>query len=92
MNGMATSAWVIAGVLALYALHRLSCWMEDRGWIYYRKKRGSSGALGSAFLEVQSILEPGKRYVLEERLKEDVEQDDSGDPPSEDRDNGRHQL
>jgi hypothetical protein len=56
--------------------------MEDRGWIYYRKKRGSSGTLGSAFLEVQSILEPGKRYVLEEKRKEDVDDEESGDPPA----------
>jgi hypothetical protein len=73
-------AWVLAGTGVLYGLHRLGSWMEDRGWLYYRKKRGSSGTLGSAFLEVQSILEPGKRYVLEEKRKEDVDDEESGDP------------
>jgi len=53
----------------------------DRGWIYYRKRHGSSGALGTAFLEVQSVLEPGKRHVLEVRKNAEPEEDDSGDPP-----------
>lgn len=55
--------------------------MEERGWLYYRHKRGSSGSLGSAFLEVQALLEPGKRHVLEVVREEDEEQDPSGDPP-----------
>ena len=69
---MTLFAWVLAGAGVLYGLHRLSSWMEDRGWIYYRKKRGSSG----------SMLEPGKRYVLEEKRKEDVDDEESGDPPA----------
>ena len=72
----------LTAVIAIYAAHRLGDWAEDRGYIYYRKKRGSSGTLGSAFLEVQSILEPGKRYVLEEKQKEDVDDEESGDPPA----------
>jgi hypothetical protein len=39
--------------------------MESRGWIYWRKKRASSGTLSSAALSVQQLLEPGKRHVLE---------------------------
>jgi hypothetical protein len=44
--------------------------------------RSAAAAAGSAFLEVQSILEPGKRYVLEEKRKEDVDDEESGDPPA----------
>jgi hypothetical protein len=64
-----------------YGLHKAAEWAERRGWIYYRKKRGSSGALGNAFLEVQSIVEPSARHVLEERVKDDREDDENGDPP-----------
>jgi hypothetical protein len=35
----------------------------------------------SAFLEIQSMMEPSKKYVLEARREEDDEQDDSGGPP-----------
>ena len=31
---MTLFAWVLAGAGVLYVLHRLSSWMEDRGWIY----------------------------------------------------------
>jgi hypothetical protein len=72
----------IAGVLAaLYALHRLALWMESRGWIYYRHKSGSSGSLGSAFLEAQALLEPANRHVLEVRRDEQAEADDPSGPP-----------
>lgn len=73
---------VVLVVSALYCLHRLGMWAEGRGWIYYRKDRGSSGALSSAVLEVQSLFEPSKRYVLEEKRRDQVEDEDSGDPPT----------
>jgi hypothetical protein len=81
---MPIAAWVIAIAVALYALHRLGLWMEERGWIYYRKKHGSSGSLSSAVLEVQSLFEPSQRHVLEIRRQDDDEQAESGDPPSPD--------
>jgi hypothetical protein len=73
--------WTAVALAALYALHRLALWMEERGWLYYRHKRGSSGALGAAFLEVQALLEPANRHVLEIRRDEASEGDESGGPP-----------
>jgi len=58
--------------------------MEDRGWIYYRKGGGTSGALGSAFLDVQAMLEPGKRHVIEMKVKQQDDADDAGDNDSGD--------
>jgi hypothetical protein len=77
--------WVygLVGVLAIFAVHRFACWAEDRGWIYYRKKSGRPGTTASAFLEIQSMMEPSKKHVLEV-MREDEDkdaQDDSGDPP-----------
>ena len=71
----------LLAAIAIYSAHRLSCWAEDRGYIYYRKKRGSPGGAGQAFLEIQSMLEPSKKHVLEIMQKEDDEQDDQGAPP-----------
>src|SRR5215218_4310886 len=70
-----TLSWISAVIAALYALHRLALWMEGRGWLYYMHKRGSSGSLGSAFLEVHALMDPGKRHVLEVVRDEDDEQD-----------------
>jgi hypothetical protein len=78
---MTALIWILLTAAALYALHRTAVWMEDRGWMYYRKSRGSIGALGSAFLEVQSMLEPGTRHVIEARLGEEADEKESGDPP-----------
>ena len=37
-------AWVplgLAALAAVYGLHRLALYAEERGWIYYHHKRGS---------------------------------------------------
>ena len=78
---MKYALWGFAAVGCLYGFHCLALWAERRGWIYYLKRRGSSGALGSALLEIQAVMEPSKRYVLEERRKDDSEAQESGDPP-----------
>lgn len=74
----------LAGVLiGLYALHRLAQWAERRGWIFYMKKKPSSTALGTAFLEIQQLAQPEKRHLLEATQEQKAEQDDaggSGDP------------
>ena len=68
----------------LYLLHRLALWAEGRGWIYYQRRRPSRSALGNAFLEVQAIVEPGKRRLLEARQQEPLDGDESGAPPGPD--------
>ena len=70
-----------AALAALWGLDRLLLKAEGRGWIYYRKKRGTSSRLGSAFLEVQSILEPEKRHVAEIRREKTLPGPGSGAPP-----------
>ena len=48
-----------------------------------RRKHGTSGVLGAGVLEVQSLLEPSKRHVLEadRRESESTAEDESGEPP-----------
>lgn len=75
-------AWLASAGCVLYVLHRVAMWMEAQGWMYYRKKRGSSGALGTAFLEVQAMFEPGKRHVLEVMRTEETHDGESGEPPT----------
>ena len=77
---LARAALAIAAVAAVYGLHRLALWAERRGFIYYRRGHGRAG-LPRAVLEVQALLEPQKRHVLEEKAREPVEDARSGDPP-----------
>ena len=80
-----TAKWIAIGIgvaLLLFALDRLALWMEARGWLYYRRSdHRPSGTLGNAFLEIQSMVDPGKRIVLEERRREKTSESQSGDPP-----------
>lgn len=73
--------WAVLLIAALVAMHFLALWAERRGWIYYRKRRGSSGSVGRAFMEVQSLFEPGVEHVIESMDEDMASQEDSGDPP-----------
>ncbi len=66
---------------AIWVLDRGLLAMEARGWIYYRRTRASSGTLSSAFLSIQSIVQPGDCHVVEEIRRDETAHDDGGDPP-----------
>ncbi len=76
-------AWnlAIAG-LTLVMLHYFLSYAEDRGWVYYRKARGSHGGLGvtSNFL---NMYDPSRRHlqhaIRESEWKRDEDHD--GDDP-----------
>ena len=74
------SVLLIVAVVA-YLLHRLATWAERRGWIYYRRDRGS--ALGSVMSAVDPIYNPGKSHQIEEqrRLQDDREDEEAAAPP-----------
>jgi hypothetical protein len=71
----------LAAATTLYLLHRLALLLEARGHLYYLHRKPSRSALGNAFLEVQGLLEPGKRLVVEERTRVEEEEAEPGEPP-----------
>ena len=73
--------WIVAIAAALYALHRAALWMERRGWIYYIHKQPSVSTLGTAALNVQNILQPETKHVIEMKQQQRAERDDQGEPP-----------
>jgi hypothetical protein len=60
-------------VVGLWLLDRLLLAAEARGWIYWRKKKPSPGTVGSALLELQSMVEPSKKHVQEVQQMEHTE-------------------
>jgi len=80
---MDTAISLALAAAGLWVLHRFLSYAEDRGWIYYRKKRGSYGGLGvtSSFL---NMYDPSRKHlqqvVREGEWKRD--EDDDGDDPS----------
>jgi hypothetical protein len=81
---------LVAGVIlaigvTLYLLDRLLLWMERRGWVYWRKTKRSTGpGVGNALLEIQTLVEPSARHVLELRQEVKDESPVPTDPPSND--------
>jgi len=73
--------WIAGIVIAAFLLDKVMLRMESRGWIYYRRKKPSQTGLGNAFLEIQTLLDPSKKAMVEFRKEEKKEQSDSGDPP-----------
>ena len=55
---------LLAVAAALFGLDRLGRWLEDRGWLYYRRKRPSSSPL-SMWVAMQQFVEPGVKHVCE---------------------------
>ena len=61
---MRTVILVLIAAVGLWGLHRGLTYAEERGWVYYRKKRGSYGGLGvtSNFL---NMYDPSRRHLQE---------------------------
>lgn len=86
----------VAIILGSVLLHLLALWAERRGWIYYKHTKPSRSALGTvvgyaatspwgaAFLEVQSILEPNKKHIIEIKKDQKKANEESGDEPGDD--------
>lgn len=73
---------VVAVVLGLWALHRFLSYAEHRGWIYYRKKRGSYGGLGvtATFLNMYDPSRKHLQQVVREGEWKRAEDDDGAGP------------
>jgi hypothetical protein len=59
-------ALAIVAVAALYGLDRLGLWLEDRGLLYYRRKKPTSSPM-TALVAMQQVIELGVRHVVEVR-------------------------
>lgn len=81
-----TLFWIGLAAGLLLGLDRLLLYAEGRGWIYYRKKKPSSSALSNACLEVQQLLEPSKKYVVQIKKDERRDRQEAGDLPPEEQD------
>jgi hypothetical protein len=65
-------------------LHLLALWMERKGWIYYTHTKPGGSSLGNAFLEVQSILEPNKKHLIQVKKEQKKTTEELGDEPGDD--------
>ena len=82
MSGLETAAWIVGGMMGVFVLDRALLWAEERGWIYYRRRRPGRGAIGYHMLEMSSVFNPSHKVVQEIQVKEEQQEDESGDPPA----------
>lgn len=79
---MLTAApWIIGVAIALFLVDRLALWAEDRGWIYWRRKKAQSGAVSSILMELNVVTNPSAQHVVEAKESKKLEERDNGDPP-----------
>ena len=71
---------VVVTPAALLVLDRLLRWMEDRGWIYYRRFKPSGNGAGDALAEFQAMLQPNAQQVVIVKQERRGERDDDGGP------------
>ncbi|QHS52488.1 hypothetical protein [Edaphobacter sp. 12200R-103] len=83
MNPEQTLAIGLYGFVAVFA-----CIFLYRRWRWRRRRRKGKtagfypqgAALGNALHQLQSIAQPQTRYVIEEKLKEEIDEDGEGGP------------
>lgn len=80
--------WICVAVAGLLLLDRLFLWMEEKGWVYYRKVKPKSG-WGDVFTG-SNVFDPNSQNLHEARQQktnqEDEEDgDDDGKRKAEDR-------
>jgi hypothetical protein len=73
--------WIVASVLLLIGGYFFFDKVMHKG-IYEEGTEGRS-RLNSALSEMQTLVEPGHRHVIEERDRKRSEHDDAGDDPEQ---------
>jgi len=77
---MPTFLLICAVAVGLWLLHRLALWAEQRGWIYYVRKKARLDSLGSAVLELQQMAEPAKKHLIQAKRAQRLEQNGEAGP------------
>lgn len=78
---MKWTMWAALAVVVSVLLDRLLLRLEARGWIFYRRTRGVRGGAMYHAQELDSIFNPGMQHVQEAHVKQEQDEDESGDPP-----------
>lgn len=74
--------FIILVVLVLFGLDRFGLWLEDQGYIYYRKSRVSpSVGVGNALIEFNSVFDSNVKNMYEIQQEQEQDGAESGDPP-----------
>jgi len=79
VEGINTAAIVLAIIAVALVIDRALLAAERRGWIYWRRKKASPGTAAAAFMEIHSMVDPGRSHAADAIRAEEPEEDDEGD-------------
>lgn len=66
---------LIAICITIYLLDKLCLFLEERGLLYYRKRKpNSEGLVGNALLELQKIFNPSTQNIIEIKQNRETKQ------------------
>jgi hypothetical protein len=66
---------ILLSCLGLYILDRCCLWLEEKGYLYYRKRKPQTGGfIGNTLLELQTIFNPSTQNVIEMKQNSEVKQ------------------
>lgn len=74
---------ILVSIVALYLLDQLGLWLERKGWLYYRHSKPTAGTCGAALQELNALLLPSNRHVIEIKQNEAIYKKSEADAPSE---------
>ncbi len=81
-QGVCWSLALVGALIGLYGLHRLCLWLEERGLLFYLRKKPDGAA--ACFTALQKVIEPQSQHVLhvkeEKRRHGEDEAPGAGDP------------
>ena len=78
---LAAALWIGGVVVTLFMIDRLALWAEERGWIYWRRKKAQTGAMSSMLMEINVITNPSAQHVIEAKDAKKLEERENDDPP-----------
>ncbi|WP_282782214.1 hypothetical protein [Nocardia sp. CC201C] len=58
--------WVLGLIVGAITVDRVAVWTEGRGWIYWRHRPKNAGVGASVLGQMESLLSPSYRHVVEE--------------------------
>jgi hypothetical protein len=69
----------IALVAGLYLVDKYFLWLEEKGWIYWRKKKPTvTGGIGNTLQELNIFLNPSAKHMIEAKQHQTKKSDQSG--------------
>lgn len=74
---------VFSIILLGFLMDKLGLWLEQKGYLYYRRYKPKGGAMGNSLLELNALLSPSNRTIVEIKQNEVIVKKNKENAPNE---------